>query len=108
MERGTTPGSAGMRKPSRRRSKEAAPWRREGAPTRWRQPVASSRWRPEGSSARRSAMAIAFVVVPGLLAICGLVLLAPPTPEFDPALALSLGIISGLAYIAEIRLKPGI
>jgi hypothetical protein len=43
-----------------------------------------------------------------LVAVAGLIALAPPSPDFDPVTALSLVLISGGAYLAEIRLKPGI
>jgi hypothetical protein len=92
----------------RHRSKSSLPWRPEGAASRWRQPSASSRWRPEDSSGRKAALAVALNVVPGLVGLIGLIFLAPSSPDFDPFIAGALVVISGLAYLTEIHLKPGI
>src|SRR3954467_12981083 len=65
----------------------------------------TSSWRPPGASARTTAIAIAFNVVPALLALTGLILFTPASPDFDPVIAISLVVISALAYLAEARLK---
>lgn len=40
------------------------------------------------------------------MAIAGLILVSPPTPAFDPVIAVSLMLISAAAYLAETKLKP--
>jgi hypothetical protein len=64
-----------------------------------------ARWIPPASSGRRTVIAVAFNLVPALLAVAGFLLLAPASDWSDPILIAALAAVSAIAYAAEARLK---
>ena len=65
------------------------------------------RWLPPNSSRTRALLAIAFNLVPALVAVAGILLVAPASDWSDPVLIASLAAVSAIAYGAEVRLKAG-
>ncbi len=65
------------------------------------------RWRPVDATRERELTAIAVNVVPALVAIAGYLLIRPASDWGDPVLIAALCAVSGLAYLAEARLKFG-
>jgi hypothetical protein len=72
----------------------------QGARTR-----ALKRWRPPDCSRRRELLAVALNLLPAVVAIVAFVFLAPGSDWTDPVLIAALAASSGVAYMAEARLK---
>lgn len=63
------------------------------------------RWRPRDSSRRRELTAVALNVLPAAVAVIGFVVVSPSSDWSDPVLIAALVGVSGIAYLAEARLK---
>jgi hypothetical protein len=63
------------------------------------------RWRPRDCSRRRELIAVTLNLLPAVCAFAGFIVLSPSSDWGDPVLIAALAATSGVAYMAEARLK---